>query len=238
MKIALIGYGKMGKAIEQIAIKRGHNISFVIDRDNIDQLVQINDTNTDVAIEFTQPESAFHNISTLINNKVAVVSGSTGWLDRKLEIEQMTTNKGGAFFYASNYSVGVNIFFYVNKVLAKIMNAFPNYHVGMEEIHHTEKKDAPSGTAITLAEGIIENNSAINTWVNEPTTESGKVGIVSRRIEQVPGTHIVTYSSGIDTLEISHTAHSREGFALGAVIAAEWLKGKRGNYGMEDLLKF
>lgn len=238
MNIALIGYGKMGKAIEQIAVKRGHKISYIIDRENITDLKNINKSNTDIAIEFTQPEAAFNNIYTLISGLIPVVSGSTGWLEKKPEIEKLTIDNKCGFFYASNYSVGVNIFFQLNKILAKLMNGFSDYSIKMEEIHHTEKKDAPSGTAITLAEGIIENINHVKSWINEETTEESELTIISKRIGQVPGTHIIDYTSSVDTIEISHTAHNREGFALGAVLAAEWLIGKTGNYGMEDLLKF
>ncbi|MFN8438882.1 MAG: 4-hydroxy-tetrahydrodipicolinate reductase [Cytophagales bacterium] len=239
MKIALVGYGKMGKTIERIALSKGHSISFVIDKDNTNDLVKINPENTDVAIEFTNPEVAYTNITTLLKNGVAVVSGSTGWLDKKTEVENLTNSTGAAFFYASNFSLGVNIFFHLNKVLAKIMNNFSSeYNLWTEEIHHTEKKDAPSGTAITLAEGIMENFTQKNKWVNEMSNQTAELSIVSKREGLVPGTHIINYDSAIDSIQISHTAHSREGFASGAVIAAEWLKGKKGNYSMDDMLKF
>ncbi len=239
MKIALVGYGKMGKTIEQIAISRGHQISFIIDKDNTDDLAKIAPTNTDVAIEFTSPEVAYNNVKALLSNNVAVVCGSTGWLEYKPELDKIARDKGVAFFYASNYSLGVNIFFHLNKVLAKIMKNFDEeYNLWTEEIHHTEKKDAPSGTAITLAEGILENYPSKNNWVNLLSDNKKELSIVSKRIDKVPGTHIINYDSKIDSIEIKHTAHSREGFASGAVVAAEWLKGKKGVFGMDDMLKF
>lgn len=239
MKIALVGYGKMGKTIEQIAISRGHSISFIIDKDNVADLNKIAPNNTDVAIEFTNPEVAFLNIKTLVANGVSVVCGSTGWLDHKPEIDASVLANNGAFFYASNYSLGVNIFFHLNKVLAKIMKNFDSeYSVWTEEIHHTEKKDAPSGTAITLAEGIMEYFDDKNKWVNELTQNKSELSIVSKREGLVPGTHIINYDSKIDSIEIKHTAHSREGFASGAVLASEWLFGKKGSFGMDDMLKF
>ena len=238
MKIALIGYGKMGKAIEAIALNRGHEISFKISIDNQPDLLLINPTNTDVAIEFTQPESAFDNLKQCIENSIPVVCGSTGWLENKPAIEKLTIEKNTSFFYASNFSVGVNIFFHLNKVLAKLMSGFSGYEIGMEEIHHTEKKDAPSGTAITLAEGILENNSTKTNWVNSSRYLENELPIASKRIENVPGTHVVAYNSVIDSIEIAHTAHSREGFALGAVLAAEFIATKKGVFGMDDMLKF
>lgn len=239
MKIALVGYGKMGKTIEQIAISKGHTISYIIDKDNNADLVNITPSNTDVAIEFTSPEVAYSNIKTLISNGVAVVCGSTGWLEHRPEIEALTQERKGSFFYASNYSLGVNIFFHLNKVLARIMQNFAGeYHLWTEEIHHTEKKDAPSGTAITLAEGILENFPTKEKWVNLLSDDEKELSIVSKRIDKVPGTHTINYDSKIDSIEIKHTAHSREGFASGAVLAAEWLKGRVGAFGMDDMLKF
>ncbi len=238
MRIALVGYGKMGKAIEQIAISKGHEISFRIGSANTSQINDINPSNTDVAIEFTTPEAAFQNLHTLISNKVATVSGSTGWLDRKTEIEVLTKHNNTAFFYASNFSVGVNIFFQLNKVLAKMMNNFPDYDVWMEEIHHTQKKDRPSGTAITLAEGVIEN---LDRKTRVELFESNKpedLVVIPKRTGIVPGTHSTSYDSKIDTIEIKHTAHTREGFALGSVLAAEFVNKKSGIFGMEDMLKF
>lgn len=239
MKIALVGYGKMGKTIEQIAISRGHQISFIIDKDNTDDLAKIAPANTDVAIEFTSPEVAYNNVKGLLSNNVAVVCGSTGWLEHKPELDKIARDKGVAFFYASNYSLGVNIFFHLNKVLARIMKNFDGeYNLWTEEIHHTEKKDSPSGTAITLAEGILENYPSKNNWVNLLSDNKKELSIVSKRIDKVPGTHIINYDSKIDSIEIKHTAHSREGFASGAVMAAEWIEGKKGVFGMDDMLKF
>ncbi len=228
----------MGKTIEQIALKRGHTVPVRIDVTNGDSLASITSREVDAAIEFTQPESAFENIRQCIENGIPVVSGTTGWLDRKPEIEALCRTKGGAFFYASNYSVGVNLFFHFNKYLAKIMNTHPEYEVSTEEIHHTAKKDAPSGTGITLAEGILEHISRKKNWVNHEATKADELSIVSKRIDPYPGEHTVVYSSAIDTIEIKHTAHSREGFATGAVLAAEFIAGKKGVFGMEDMLKF
>jgi len=237
MNILILGYGKMGKTIEQIALKRGHQIPYKIDINNQETLQQINKEEIDVAIEFSAPESAFNNIKTCLEKGIPVVSGTTGWLNKKIEIENLAKEKKGSFFYASNYSVGVNLFFHLNKILAKIMNNYPSYEVNMEEIHHTEKKDAPSGTAITLAEGILNSLERKDRWVNREEEESTELPILSKRIDKVPGTHTISYISPVDTIEIKHTAHSREGFAEGAVVAAEWLKGKTGIFGMDDMLK-
>lgn len=236
MRIALVGYGKMGKAIEQIAKDKGHSISFIIKSDNHSDIAKISPKNTDVAIEFTEPIVGYQNIKQLISNQVPTVSGTTGWLDKQEEINALTTAKNTAFFYASNFSVGVNIFFNLNKVLAKLMNNFPDYTIDMEEIHHIHKKDAPSGTAITLAEGIFENIPSKTDWKLDKAEEATDLPIIAKRIDEVPGTHIIDYRSEIDTIEISHTAHNRQGFAGGAVLAAEWLKEKKGVFGMEDLL--
>ncbi len=238
MRIMLIGYGKMGKAIEQIALKRGHTVPVKIDMSNGVELKNITPEVVDVAIEFTQPESAFENIRQCIENGIPVVSGTTGWLERRGEIEALCNTKGGAFFYASNFSVGVNLFFHLNKYLAKIMNAHPEYDVATEEIHHTAKKDAPSGTGITLAEGLLENIDRKKQWVNEPAKTAEELAIISKRIDPYPGEHTIVYSSAIDNIEIKHTAHSREGFATGAVMAGEFIAGKKGIFGMEDMLKF
>lgn len=237
-RIALVGYGKMGKAIERIAIERGNTVPVIIDVNNIEELKTTTLAQVDVAIEFTRPESAYKNISSLIKNSIPVVSGTTGWLEQKAEIEQLTEENETAFFYASNYSVGVNLFFHLNKQLAKMMNQFSNYNVEMEEIHHIHKLDAPSGTAITLAEGLIEEIDRKKSWKLDNESTADQLKIVHKREGEVPGTHIVTYNSPIDSIEISHTAHSREGFAQGAVIAAEFLAGKKGIFGMNDLLKF
>ncbi len=238
MKIMLIGYGKMGKTIEHIALGRGHTVPFKIDLSNIGELKNITVKDVDAVIEFTQPESAFENIRQCIENGIPVVSGTTGWLDKKPEIETLCKSKGGAFFYASNYSVGVNLFFHLNKYLAKIMNTRPEYSISTEEIHHTAKKDAPSGTAITLAEGILENIERKKAWINDGTLKTEELSIISKRIDPYPGEHTIVYSSPIDNIEIKHTAHSREGFATGAVLAAEFITGKKGIFGMDDMLKF
>ncbi|MDX1903669.1 MAG: 4-hydroxy-tetrahydrodipicolinate reductase [Thermonemataceae bacterium] len=238
MHIALIGYGKMGKEIEKIALQRGHQISFKVDKDNSQQILHINASNTDVAIEFSQPETAFANISSLLKQGVSVVSGTTGWLEKKPQAEQIALEAQKAFFYASNYSLGVNLFFQLNEFLAKLMSKYPNYQVQMEEIHHTEKKDAPSGTAITLAEGIIEQNPLKTAWVNNLSGKENEITIVSKREPNVPGTHTITYHSPEDFIEIKHEAHNRTGFALGAVLAAEFIQNKQGIFSMKELLNF
>ena len=237
MRIALLGYGKMGKAIEQIALNRNNSITHRIDIDNISEIELLDKEKVDVAIEFSRPESAFENIKSCLLKGIPVVSGTTGWLDKKSEIDALVQSTDAAFFYASNYSIGVNLFFTFNKMLAKIMNGSEGYETSMEEIHHTEKLDAPSGTAITLAEGIIENSNTLNEWVNEASDKANQLPIISKREPDVPGTHSIAYQSKVDTIEIKHTAHSREGFALGAVRVAEWIVGKRGVLSMEDFLK-
>ena len=231
MNIALLGYGKMGKTIEQIALKRGHKIVLTVDKD--DEGYDI--TKADVAIDFSIPMVAFQNISNCINNGVPVISGTTGWLEHFDKAVAMCHEKQGAFIYASNFSLGVNIFFELNKTLAKMMSALNQYHVSMEEIHHTQKLDAPSGTAISLANGIIANNNNYEAWKLDEATEK-TIPITAKRIADVPGTHTVTYQSDVDTISIEHVAHTREGFALGAVIAAEWLVGKTGVFTMNDVL--
>ncbi|HSZ25902.1 MAG TPA: 4-hydroxy-tetrahydrodipicolinate reductase [Cytophagaceae bacterium] len=238
MKIMLIGYGKMGKTIEQIALKRGHSVPVIINEKNIQTLKTITSDDVDAAIEFTQPESAFENIKQCLENEIPIVSGTTGWLEKRPEIEALCKTKNGAFFYASNFSVGVNLFFHLNKYLAKIMNARPEYAVSTEEIHHTAKKDTPSGTGITLAEGILENIERKKRWVNIESNSSEELSIISKRIDPYPGEHSILYSSPIDDIRITHTAHSREGFATGAVMAAEFLAGKKGIFEMDDMLKF
>lgn len=231
MKIALLGYGKMGKTIEQIAIKRGHTIVLTVDKDDHDYDI----TKADVAIDFSIPTVAFNNISNCINNQVPVISGTTGWLNNYDNAVTLCKEKKGAFIYASNYSLGVNIFFELNKTLAKMMSTLKQYHVSMEEIHHTQKLDAPSGTAISLANDIITNNPNFKTWKLNETAEK-TIPIVAKRIEEVPGTHTINYESDVDTITIEHVAHTREGFALGAVIAAEWIAGKTGVFTMNDVL--
>ena len=231
MNIALLGYGKMGKTIEQIAIKRGHNVVLAIDKD--DENYDI--TKADVAIDFSIPTVAFNNISNCINNNVPVISGTTGWLDQYDDAVALCTEKKGAFIYASNYSLGVNIFFELNKTLAKMMSALKQYNVSMEEIHHTQKLDAPSGTAISLANGIIKKHDSYDNWKLDKNGEN-TIPIVAKRIEDVPGTHTVTYESEVDTINIEHIAHTRQGFALGAVVAAEWIADKTGVFTMNDVL--
>ena len=230
MKIALLGYGKMGKEIEKIALQRGHKI--VIKNSGKEAY---NITNADIAIDFSIPNSAFNNISNCINNSIPVISGTTGWLEQYNNVVDLCNQKQGAFIYASNFSLGVNIFFELNKQLAKMMNTLKQYDVSIEEIHHTKKLDAPSGTAITLADGIIENTDKKDWELNtNPLKEN--IVIKAIRTPDVPGTHTVTYQSEIDTIDIKHTAHNRQGFALGAVIAAEWLINKTGVYTMRDVL--
>jgi len=235
MKILLVGYGKMGKIIERIALERGHTIAGRIDIDNPQDL---DTAEADVAIEFSRPEAAFDNVRRCLNRKIPVVCGTTGWLDRKREIDELCVKMNSAFFYASNYSLGVNIFFKVNEYLARLMSSVDGYQISMDEVHHTEKKDAPSGTAITLAEGILKHAHHKKKWVNNETNKAEELEIKSFRIDQVPGTHIVKYTSPVDDIEIKHVAHSREGFAKGAVMVAEWLKDKKGVLNMDDYLKF
>ena len=230
MKIALLGYGRMGKEIEKIALQRGHEIVIKSTGENT---YDINEA--DVAIDFSVPASAYNNISNCINNNVPVVSGTTGWLDRYNEIVDLCNEKNGAFIYASNFSLGVNVFFELNKQLAKMMSTLEQYNITIEEIHHTQKLDAPSGTAITLAEGIIENTNK-KAWELDGKTSEDNIPIKALRTPDVPGTHTVTYNSEVDTIHIKHTAHNRQGFALGAVIAAEWLHNKTGVYTMRDVL--
>lgn len=235
MKVILLGYGKMGKVIEQVALQRGHQISARIDIDNPQELET---AQGDVVIEFSHPDGAFENISKCLRRNLPVVCGTTGWLKRKSEIETLCSQLNGTFFYASNYSMGVNIFFKLNEYLATMMDKFPEYEIRLEETHHTEKKDAPSGTAITLAEGIIGSVTRKKSWVNDMTSDIEKLPIESFRIDQVPGTHVVRYQSAIDDIEIKHTAHSREGFGRGAVLVAEWILGKKGILSMDDFLRF
>ncbi|HZJ35369.1 MAG TPA: 4-hydroxy-tetrahydrodipicolinate reductase [Gillisia sp.] len=230
MKIALLGYGKMGKTIEKIAIKRGHEIVLKIDENIEDYDLSI----ADIAIDFSIPQAAFNNITTCFKYQLPVICGTTGWLENYEKAVDICKQENSAFLYASNFSIGVNLFFELNEKLAKMMNAFSNYSVEIEEIHHTQKLDAPSGTAISLAQQIIENSSK-KAWKLNAAGEN-EIPIYAKRIDNVPGTHTVSYKSKIDSLEIKHTAHSREGFALGAIIAAEWLKDKKGMYTMKDVL--
>lgn len=236
MKIALVGYGKMGRAIEEIALQKGHEIVLKIDVDNAADLNSENIAKADVAIEFTSPHSAFDNIMKLLEYKIPVVCGSTGWLDKLEAVEEYCLQQQGAFLYSSNYSVGVNIFFEVNKRLAALMNNQPSYEVSMTEIHHTEKKDAPSGTAVTLADQVMQQIPRIKKWVNYASNNPEELEIISERVDPAPGTHSVLYSSPIDDIEIIHTAHNRTGFATGAILAAEFIMGKKGIYSMKDVL--
>ncbi|WP_419211023.1 4-hydroxy-tetrahydrodipicolinate reductase [Maribacter sp. X9] len=230
MNIALFGYGKMGKMIEQVALERGHQIVAKID----DDTKEIDFSTMDVAIDFSMPKAAYANISQCMEHNVPVISGTTGWLDKYQDAVALCKKKNGAFIYASNFSLGVNIFFELNAYLAKMMQKLPEYKVSLEEIHHTQKLDAPSGTAITLAEGII-TNSKYEKWELDQNGER-ILPITAKRIGNTPGTHTVTYDSSVDSIEIKHTANNREGFALGAVTAAEWIIGKTGIFSMRDVL--
>jgi 4-hydroxy-tetrahydrodipicolinate reductase len=236
MKIALIGYGKMGKTIEAIALERGHTVDLKIDIETLTDFTTANLQQCDVVIEFTGPHSAKENILKCLDAGAPIVSGSTGWLADWPEVEKKCKEKNGSFLYASNFSVGVNIFFELNKKLAQLMKDHADYTVSMEEIHHTQKKDAPSGTAITLAEQIMDEISAKKNWVNNETTDPDALPIISKREDPAPGTHSIKYSSAIDDIEIIHTAHSRQGFALGAVLAAEYIFNKKGIFNMKDVL--
>jgi 4-hydroxy-tetrahydrodipicolinate reductase len=236
LKIALIGYGKMGRTIEGIALQRGHSVELKIDIDSLVLFTKQHLQLCDVAIEFTGPHSAKENILECINAGIPVVSGSTGWLQNWSEVENACVAKNGSLLYASNFSVGVNIFFAVNKKLAQLMAARREYDVSMEEIHHTQKKDAPSGTAITLAEQVLQELDRKTKWVNQPPQNAEELPIISKRIDPAPGTHSVKYSSAVDDIEIIHTAHSREGFALGAILAAEFIHNKKGIFSMQDVL--
>lgn len=238
MKIALIGYGKMGKTIEKLALDKGHEVVLKIDKENQADLTAAHLLQADVAIEFTQPESAFANIKACLEAGVPVVSGTTGWLERLPEMREICEASGSAFLHATNFSIGVNMLFALNRFLAKMMNGQLQYDVQMEEVHHTQKLDAPSGTAITLAEGILAELDRKQSWVNHQTDKPEELPIISKRIDPAPGTHSITYQSDIDDITISHVAHSREGFALGALTAAEWIVGKQGNFTMQDVLGF
>ncbi|WP_339654911.1 4-hydroxy-tetrahydrodipicolinate reductase [uncultured Maribacter sp.] len=230
MRIALFGYGKMGRMIELVALNRGHEIVAKID----EHTQNIDFNSIDVAIDFSMPEAAYNNITKCLENNVPVISGTTGWLDKYKDAVALCESRNGAFIYASNFSLGVNIFFELNNYLAKMMQNLPEYKVSIEEIHHTQKLDAPSGTAITLAEGVI-TNSKYTQWKLDDDS-NGSLPITAKRIGETPGTHTVTYDNVVDSIEIKHTAHNREGFALGAVTAAEWIIGKTGIFSMRDVL--
>ncbi|WP_306551198.1 4-hydroxy-tetrahydrodipicolinate reductase [Daejeonella sp.] len=245
MKIAILGYGKMGRIIEQFATERGHEIVLKINIDNTEDLTITNLGKADVAIDFSTPDSALSNIELCFDAGVPVVVGTTGWYGHLQTVKNKCEQGNNTLLYASNFSVGVNVFFFVNKVLAKIMNRYPQYEVQVEEIHHTQKLDSPSGTAMTISEGILSELDRKNEWVNE-LIGSGEEFIVkpdqllieSHRIEDVPGTHTVIYSSEVDDIEFKHKAHNRAGFALGAVLAAEWLEDKTGFYNITDMFDF
>ena len=230
MKIALVGYGKMGKIIDEISQNRRHEVVARLKETPTKE--SLNDA--DVVIEFSNPEAAFENIKVCLENKIPVICGTTGWLDKKPEIERIAVEQNSAFLYGSNFSLGVNLFFAINEKLAKLMNNVDEYQCQLEEIHHIHKKDAPSGTAISIAEGIIEN-SKYEAWKLDETKDK-ELGIFAIRVDEVPGTHSVFYRSEVDEIEIKHTAFNRNGFALGAVIAAEWIVGKQGVFSMKDVL--
>jgi len=231
MKIALVGYGRMGKIIDEIALRRGHEVVARLKETPTAE----NLNNPDVVIEFSLPEVAFDNIKACLENKIPVICGTTGWLERKSEVEQLAVENETAFLYGSNFSLGVNLFFALNEKLAGLMKNVDEYSCQLEEIHHIHKLDAPSGTAISLAEGIIKNNNKFDAWKLEETKEK-QLGIFAIRENEVPGTHSVYYRSEVDEIEIKHTAYNRNGFALGAVVAAEWIKDKKGNFTMKDVL--
>ncbi|MBF9254370.1 4-hydroxy-tetrahydrodipicolinate reductase [Pontibacter sp. 172403-2] len=236
MRILLIGYGKMGKTIEQMALAKGHQIAGIIDYHNTADLQKYTAGQVDAAIEFTHPEAAFGNISYCLKNNIPVVAGSTGWLDHYEEAVELCRQQNGAFFYASNYSVGVNLFFHFNAYIAGKMQAYKAYQVAVKEVHHLQKVDKPSGTGITAAEGILASYKDLSGWVSDNPEEESKLNITSERAPDVVGTHIVTYTSEVDTIELGHIAHSRAGFAEGALMAAEWLQNRKGVYGMKDML--
>lgn len=245
MKIALLGYGKMGQIIERFATERGHDVVLKIGIENLNDFTVENLKKADVAIDFSAPDAAVSNIYKCFEAKLPIVVGTTGWYGELQKIKNDCEDSNNTLLYGSNFSIGVNIFFHLNKVLAKLMNNYPAYDVQVEEIHHTQKLDSPSGTAMTLAEGIIDEIDGKKEWVNElvgsPTgdkTSADQLLIESHRIENVPGTHTVVYGSEVDDIEIKHTAHSRAGFALGAVVAAEWVQNKRGFYSIADIFNF
>ncbi len=237
MKIALIGYGKMGHIIERIARERGHEIVAIIDVNNQEEFNSEAFKSADAAIEFSMPSAAMDNYRRCFEANVPVIAGTTGWLENMPQIKEICKDGAQTFFYASNYSIGVNIFFALNKYLAKIMNNYPAYNVRMEEVHHIHKLDAPSGTAITLAEGILENIDSKDKWIEGVEPAANELGITAFRRDEVPGIHTVIYESDVDFISMTHDAKSREGFALGAVVAAEFIKGKKGFFTMDDLMK-
>ncbi len=245
MKLAILGYGKMGLIIEQFAIERGHEIVLKVNADNLADLTIANLKNADVAIDFSTPDSVLRNIEICFDAGVAIVVGTTGWYGRLQEVKNQCLEGNNTLLYGSNFSIGVNVFLYVNKILARMMNSYPQYEVQVEEIHHTEKLDSPSGTAMSIAEGILDQLDRKSEWVNELVgsgteliTKPDQLLIESHRIEEVPGTHTVIYSSEVDEIEFKHKAHSRAGFALGAVMAAEWLHDKTGFFNITDMFDF
>jgi 4-hydroxy-tetrahydrodipicolinate reductase len=245
MKIAILGFGKMGQIIEQFATERGHDVVLKVNADNLDELTISNLKDADVAIDFSTPDSVLQNVALCFDAGVAIVVGTTGWYGHLQEVKDQCLEGNNTLLYASNFSVGVNVFFFVNRILAKIMNRYPQYEVQVEEIHHTKKLDSPSGTAMSIAEGIIGELNRKNEWVNELIgsdteliTKPEQLLIESHRIEDVPGTHTVIYSSEVDDIEFKHKAHSRAGFALGAVLAAEWVQDKTGFYNITDMFDF
>ena len=245
MKIVILGYGKMGQLIEKFALKRGHEIALIVDAHNREALTADDLANADIAIDFSTPDAALENISLCFEADLPLVVGTTGWYEHLQEVKETCLEANQALLYGSNFSIGVNIFFHINRLLAKAVNPYQQYDVQVEEIHHIHKLDAPSGTAITIAEGIIENNDVKKNWVNqvvgseeEIVNKPNELLIESLRIEEVPGTHTVLYSSEVDQIEFKHTAHNRDGFALGAVVAAEWLYGKKGFYQVTEIFDF
>ena len=236
MNVALIGYGKMGKEIEKVLSERGHRVVLIVDRDNASELDAEHLERADVAIEFSTPQTAFSNIMTCLECGTPVVCGTTAWLDRYDEVKRFCEERKGTFFYASNYSIAVNLTFRLNEILARMMDRFPEYDVTLEEVHHTQKKDAPSGTAITLADGIVSHLARKKKWVNGMTTVPDELEVQSIRRSVVPGIHTVTYESEADVITLSHNAKSRRGFAVGAVLAAEFIQNKTGVFSMNDLL--
>jgi 4-hydroxy-tetrahydrodipicolinate reductase len=236
MNIALVGYGKMGKAIEEIAVANGHSIGLKIDQDNAADLCAEKVVGIDVAIEFTGPHSAFDNVMKCLSLGIPVVCGSTGWLEKYDEAKTFCNAKNGTLIYASNFSIGVNIFFEINKTLVALMRKHPSYEVSLHEMHHTQKKDAPSGTAITLAEQVIAALPNKTKWVNEASSLASDLVIISERIDPAPGTHTIKYASAIDSIEITHTAHNRKGFARGALLAATFAATHQGVFSMKEVL--
>jgi len=238
MNLLIIGYGKMGKTIESIALKRNHVIAAAVDSFEDLQKVNVIDTKIDAAFEFSQPNAAFKNIKFCLENKIPVISGTTGWSEQQNTVLEICRENQGAFFYASNFSIGVNLFFRLNQFLADLMNDQTQYVPRIIETHHTEKKDEPSGTAISIAEDLVKKIARIGNWTMEKDVDNSDLIIESKRIGKIPGTHIIEYTSEIDRIEIKHEAFGREGFALGAVLVAEWLRGRSGILTMDDFLNF